>query len=114
MLGWQENADKGFTGRDLSQRAREAGVRLRYTPYHESQNKHAKISTVVKWHFEDLRFVQQSDENYLSQLTEYMEGVSLDDCPDSLASCLLHAYNSMGADKELAYNVTAAYGGMDD
>ena len=113
-LYMEENADKGFTGRDLSQRAREAGVRLRYTPYHESQNKHAKISTTVKWHFEDLRFVEQCGANYMSQVTEYMEGAALDDCPDSLASCLLRAYNSMGADKELAYNVAAAYGGLDD
>jgi len=75
----EENADKGFTGRDMARIAREAGMRIEYKPYHEYQNKGMKISTVLKWHFDNLRFIDPTESEYMGQITEWMEGQEPDD-----------------------------------
>lgn len=87
----EDNADKGFTMRDLSALFRGQGMGISLHSYHESMNKSAKISTTVKFAWDRLRFVEECDELYMGQITEWTEEAELQDAPDSLASCLIHA-----------------------
>ena len=76
----EENADKGFTGRDISRMCQGAGIPVELHPYHERQNKGAKISTILKYNWDHLRFTNDTNEKYLSQITEWIEGQEPDDC----------------------------------
>lgn len=87
----EDNADKGFTMRDLSALFRGAGMGLALHSYHESQNKEAKISTAVKFAWDKLRFCEETDADYMAQVTEWTPEADLMDAPDSLASMLIHA-----------------------
>lgn len=80
---WLENnADKGFAAKDLK---RKFGMRT--VTYHESMNKHLKISTYLKAIWKYVIFVEGTDDEYISQILDYTEEAEHDDCADS-ASCL--------------------------
>lgn len=76
----EDNGDKGFTARDLKKQ----GIRA-YT-YHESMNKHIKITTYLLKIWEDVVFVDGTDEEYINQICDYNEQAEHDDAPDSAAS----------------------------
>lgn len=76
----EDNGDKGFTARDL----KKEGIRA-YT-YHESMNKHIKITTYLLKIWEDVVFVDGTDEEYINQICDYNEQAEHDDAPDSAAS----------------------------
>jgi len=79
----EDNDDKGFCSSQLAAR----GVPVQ--TYHESQNKHVKITTHAKengfWDLID--WEPATDPRYLAQIADYHEGASPDDAPDSL-SCI--------------------------
>lgn len=75
----EANADKGY----LSMRLNSPKA-----VYHERQNKHIKISTHLKGRWEDIIFIDGTDEEYIEQILDYNEHASHDDAPDSLASAL--------------------------
>lgn len=93
ILHLEKNADKGLMG----DKFRELGFDVR--SYHESQNKHTKIVSTIRpfWREEGnevlpcVQFVAETDEAYLSQIYDYKKGVRHDDCPDNLASLLIHS-----------------------
>lgn len=76
----EDNGDKGFTARDLKKQ----GIRA-YT-YHESMNKHIKITTYLLKIWDDVIFVDGTDEEYINQICDYNEGAEHDDAPDSASS----------------------------
>lgn len=78
----ETNGDKGYLNKSL----RNKGVRS--IPYHESMNKYLKISTYLKSVWNDVIFVEGTDEKYIEQICDYNEDAEHDDCPDSLASLI--------------------------
>ena len=78
----ENNADKGFAARDLK---RKYGIRM--STYHETMNKHIKISTYLKAIWENVIFVEGTDAEYINQILDYTEDAEHDDAPDS-AACL--------------------------
>jgi hypothetical protein len=69
----EDNGDKGFTARDLKKQ----GIRA-YT-YHESMNKHIKITTYLLRIWQDVIFVEGTDEEYINQICDYNEDAEHDD-----------------------------------
>ena len=78
----EDNADKGFLARDL----RKKGERV--TIYHESMNKYVKITSYLKFEWQNVYFVQGTDEDYINLICDYNENAEHDDAPDSLASII--------------------------
>ena len=76
----EKNADKGACGKSLRKRG------LNVKDYTESMNKHVKIGTYLYPVFKYIEWAEETDTEYLSQLTEYNEGITPDDAPDSAAS----------------------------
>lgn len=92
-LWLEKNADKGLMG----DKFRELGFDVE--SYHESMNKHTKIVSTIRPFWREsgnevlpcVQFVEETDENYLSQIYDYKKGVAHDDCPDNLACLLIKA-----------------------
>ena len=76
----EDNGDKGFTARDLKKEG------LRAYTYHESMNKHIKITTYLLKIWDDVIFVDGTDEEYINQICDYNEDAEHDDAPDSASS----------------------------
>lgn len=76
----EDNGDKGFTARDLKKQG------LRAYTYHESMNKHIKITTYLLKIWDDVIFVDGTDEEYINQICDYNEDAEHDDAPDSASS----------------------------
>ena len=78
----ESNADKGYVAKQFKKKG------IRVSTYHESQNKHMKISTYLKYEWPDVIFVEGTDARYIDQICDYNEDAEHDDCPDSLASLI--------------------------
>ena len=77
----EDNADKGYLQREIRARGGRAVV------YHESMNKHLKISTFLKKEWENIVFLEGTDPEYIQQIMDYTEDAEHDDAPDS-AACI--------------------------
>lgn len=86
----EDNADKGYTAKAL-----EKVIKIPVIRYHESQNKHVKISTYLYKEWANIYWdTGRTDMEYLEQITDYRKGQELDDAPDSAASLIReHFYN---------------------
>jgi hypothetical protein len=81
----ESNADKGLSVKDL---------RMLYPsvePKWEKKNKHIKIISYAKKHWNEIIFADDCNDEYLNQILDYTEGEEPDDAPDSLASALRQA-----------------------
>ena len=78
----ETNGDKGYSARELKKRG------LKVVTYHEDMNKHLKISTYLKFDWENIVFVKGTDELYIDMICDYNENADHDDAPDSLASLI--------------------------
>lgn len=78
----EDNGDKGYLKKHLKERGERAAS------YHESMNKHLKITTYLKEAWQNVRFVVGTDEAYINQICDYNEDAEHDDAPDSLASMI--------------------------
>lgn len=84
---WCEtNADKGY----LKKKLKEDG--LRAVSYHEGMNKFIKITTYLKGAWDDIIFVDGTDDAYIQMILDFNENVDHDDAPDSLASLVRILY----------------------
>ena len=83
----ETNADKGMIARDLKHK-----YGLRMVTYHESMNKHIKISAYLKAIWQYVIFVAGTDDDYINQILDYSEDAEHDDCPDSAASLARKLY----------------------
>lgn len=78
----EDNADKGY----LAKQFRTFGIRCQ--TYHENMNKYIKITSILKPIWEDIYFIEDTDDDYINQILEFNEHVEHDDCADSLASLI--------------------------
>lgn len=78
----ETNADKGYSARELKKKG------ARVVTYHEDMNKYLKISTYLKGDWDNIEFVEGTDDLYIDQICDYNEDAEHDDCPDSLASLI--------------------------
>ena len=78
----ESNADKGYLKKNL----KEYGDVVK--SYHESTNKHIKITSYIYRNWNNIRFHEDTDKEYLDMICDYSEGAEHDDAPDSLASAL--------------------------
>lgn len=78
----ETNADKGYLAKAL----RERGERV--VTYAETTNKYIKIVTHLKGDWNNIFFIQGTDEAYINQILDYNEYAEHDDAPDSLA-CMM-------------------------
>lgn len=78
----ETNGDKGYLAKSL----REKGERV--VTYSENTNKFIKIVTHLKGEWENVVFVEGTDEEYINQIIDYNEFAEHDDAPDSLA-CMI-------------------------
>ena len=86
-LAIEDNGDKGFTARDLKQ------LGCRISSYHENMNKFLKITTYLKAIWNDIVFVEGTDEEYINQICDYNIDAEHDDSCDSCSSCARLLYN---------------------
>jgi hypothetical protein len=78
----EENGDKGYLGRDLRKRGERVVI------YSESMNKYLKITSYLKFEWENVIFVKGTDTEYINQICDFNDDAEHDDAPDSLASML--------------------------
>lgn len=81
-ISCEDNGDKGYLGKDL----RKKGERVRV--YHENMNKYLKITSYLKAEWQNVIFVEGTDEEYINQICDYNENAEHDDAPDSLSSLI--------------------------
>jgi hypothetical protein len=80
----ESNPDKGLSIPIFQN----AFPQIAFHSYHESVNKHIKISTIITDKWKDIYFCNNTNDDYMLQILEYNEQASHDDAPDSLASWL--------------------------
>ena len=85
----EDNGDKGYLARDLDD------LDIPASTYHESQNKHLKISTYLKKAWKNIKWIPETDPDYLLQITDYTEQAAHDDAPDSAASLVRQMKNQV-------------------
>lgn len=78
----EDNGDKGFLARDI----RKKGYKV--IKYHENMNKYLKITSFLKFEWQNVIFATQTDKEYIDQICDYNENAMHDDAPDSLASVI--------------------------
>jgi len=81
------NADKGLVAKELRKRG------MKVETYTESQNKYIKITSYLKFDWENVIFVTGTDEEYIDMICDYNENAEHDDCPDSLSSLMRILWN---------------------
>ena len=98
-ISCEKNGDKGFLSRDL----RNAGFVV--TDYNERENKYIKIATHLKKQWQNIKWLPETDPEYLAQILDYTENAEHDDAPDSAASLIRQFENCghIGSKAELLY-----------
>lgn len=75
----EDNADKGYLRKELNA----CGMYAR--GYHESMNKFIKISTYLKKEWSKIKWLDETDPEYINEILDYSEFAQHDDSPDSAA-----------------------------
>lgn len=88
----EKNADKGYLAKEL------AAQGLLPFLYSETTNKFVKISTYLRREWESIRWLEETDPDYINQILDYSEFAEHDDAPDSAASLIRRM------EKEVKYN----------
>ena len=88
----EENGDKGYLGKDLRKRGERVVI------YAEHMNKYLKITSHLKFAWENVIFVQGTDKAYIEQITDFNDNAEHDDAPDSLSSLIRAMPNKKKAD----------------
>lgn len=78
----ETNADKGYLAKELKARGHQVNT------YQEHQNKYLKIATILRKHWKQIYWIDETDPEYISQILDYTEDAAHDDAPDSCASLL--------------------------
>lgn len=78
----EKNDDKGYTAKILK------ANKMNAISYHESENKHIKISNYIYSIWKKIKWANETDLEYLNQIVDYEELIEPDDAPDSLASLI--------------------------
>ena len=88
----EDNADKGYLRKEI------AGMGIPVSGYHEKMNKFVKISTYLRKNWKKIKWLEETDPEYINEILDYSEFAEHDDSPDSAASIFrkletLAAYN---------------------
>lgn len=78
----EKNADKGYLAKEL------AAQGLLPFLYSETTNKFVKISTYLRREWDNIRWLEETDPDYINQILDYSEFAEHDDAPDSAASLI--------------------------
>ncbi len=78
----ERNADKGYVAQNL------ADCGLIVDDYDERMNKYLKISTYLRKNWKNIRFLEETDADYVNEILDYNENAAHDDSPDTLSSIL--------------------------
>lgn len=81
-ISCERNADKGYLAKELRKRKHIVDE------YDENMNKYIKISTYLRSNWSKIKFLEDSDPDYINEILDYTEDAEHDDAPDSLASIL--------------------------
>lgn len=81
-ISCEQNADKGYLAKEL----RKQGYAVNL--YNENMNKFIKITTYLRKNWTKIKFLEETDPNYINEILDYTENAEHDDAPDSLASIL--------------------------
>lgn len=90
----EDNADKGYLGKELRKRGERTLI------YHEGMNKFMKIVTYLKSEWQNVVFVNGTDPDYINQVCDYFEQAEHDDAPDSLASLVRALWKRPNSNEE--------------
>ena len=88
----EKNADKGYLAKELATQG------LLPFLYSETTNKFVKISTYLRREWDNIRWLEETDPDYINQILDYSEFAEHDDAPDSAASLIRRM------EKEVKYN----------
>ena len=88
----EKNADKGYLAKELTTQG------LLPFIYSETTNKFVKISTYLRREWDNIRWLEETDLDYINQILDYSEFAEHDDAPDSAASLIRRM------EKEVRYN----------
>jgi hypothetical protein len=78
----ETNGDKGYLAKELRARG------MFTDTYHERQNKYIKIATYLRKHWSSIRWLEDTDPDYMAEVLDYTENAEHDDSPDSAASLI--------------------------
>lgn len=81
-ISCEKNADKGYLAKELRKRGHVA------IEYPENMNKYIKIATYLRSNWDKIKFLEDTDPEYINEILDYTEDAEHDDAPDSLASIL--------------------------
>lgn len=85
----ETNADRGFVMDIIKAQPEFQALHCWTSPYREDMKKDVKIATYLKESWENIMWDTRTvDDNYLAQITTYLEGQEPDDCADSASSLL--------------------------
>lgn len=82
----EQNADKGFLRKEIIRKERYA------KGYDEAENKYIKISTYLRKWWENIVWLEGTDDAYLAEILDYTERAEHDDAPDS-AACVVRIFD---------------------
>ncbi len=88
-IACEKNADKGYLARDLGD------MGFFVDSYTESMNKFVKISTYLRKNWHRIRWIPETDPEYIAEILDYTEFAEHDDAPDSAASLLRKIENKL-------------------
>lgn len=91
----EDNGDKGYLAKQLRMKGE------RVSTYHEGMNKFLKISSYLKAEWENIVFVNGTDQAYIDQVCDYYEEAEHDDAPDSLASMVRKLWKRNSNDSDM-------------
>ena len=78
----EKNADKGYLAKEMNK------VGLPPFLYSETTNKFVKISTYLRKEWANIKWLDETDSEYVNEILDYSEFAEHDDCPDSAASLI--------------------------
>lgn len=81
-ISCERNADKGYLAKELKKR------KHLVDEYDERMNKFIKISTYLRSNWIKIKFLEDTDPEYINEILDYTEDAEHDDAPDSLASII--------------------------
>ena len=76
----EDNAEKGYLRKEI------AGMGIPVSGYHEKMNKFVKISTYLRKNWKKIKWLEETDPEYINEILDYSEFAEHDDSPDSAAS----------------------------
>lgn len=84
----EKNADKGYVAKNLR------ALGLAVNDYDEHMNKYIKISTYLRKYWGFIRFLEETDPEYINEILDYNENAPHDDSPDTLSSLIRKVTNN--------------------